>query len=103
MEGVGTAMGMPIPLLPLFSLLLLPPLLPLREERDVEEKEDIVLLRATCSDCTAGNCRYKDPAARVLLSQTVKSIGLESITQVFYFCPHFHFFFHSDCVRPLAR
>lgn len=31
MDGVGTAMGMPIPLLPLFSLLLLPPLLPLRE------------------------------------------------------------------------
>lgn len=30
MDGVGTAMGMPIPLLPLFSLLLLPPLLPLR-------------------------------------------------------------------------
>lgn len=29
MEGVGTAMGMPIPLLPLFSLLPLPPLLPL--------------------------------------------------------------------------
>lgn len=29
MEGVGTAMGMPIPLLPLFSRLLLPPLLPL--------------------------------------------------------------------------
>lgn len=29
MEGVGTAIGMPIPLLPLFSLLLLPPLLPL--------------------------------------------------------------------------
>lgn len=38
MEGVGTAMGMPIPLLPLFSLLPLPPLLPLREE---EEKEDV--------------------------------------------------------------
>lgn len=35
MDGVGTAMGMPIPLLPLFSLLLLPPLLPLGDrERD---------------------------------------------------------------------
>lgn len=33
MEGVGTAMGMPIPLLPLFSLLLLPPLLPLGEQQ----------------------------------------------------------------------
>lgn len=32
MEGVGTAMGMPTPLLPLFSLLLLPPLLPLGEQ-----------------------------------------------------------------------
>lgn len=64
MEGVGTAMGMPIPLLPLFSLLLLPPLLPLREggergrrqEREKETqkiKEDTVLLRATC--------RYKLP------------------------------------------
>ena len=30
MEGVGTAMGMPILLLPLFSLLPLPPLLPLQ-------------------------------------------------------------------------
>lgn len=38
MEGVGTAMGMPIPLLPLFSLLLLPPLLPLREEEDRRER-----------------------------------------------------------------
>lgn len=34
MEGVGTAMGMPIPLLPLFSLLPLPPLLPLGEEKE---------------------------------------------------------------------
>lgn len=50
MEGVGTAMGMPIPLLPLFSLLLLPPLLPLGEER-----ERTLLLTASRPDCTAGN------------------------------------------------
>lgn len=42
-------------------------------ERDMEEKEDIVLLRATCSDCTAGNCRYKDPAARVLIISDCKN------------------------------
>lgn len=32
-EGVGTAMGMPILLLPLFSRLPLPPLLPLQERK----------------------------------------------------------------------
>lgn len=68
MEGVGTAMGMPIPLLPLFSLLPLPPLLPLREERQ-KEKEDIFLFRATCLDCTAGNTAdIGDSAASLLMS-----------------------------------
>lgn len=38
MEGVGTAMGMPIPLLPLFSLLLLPPLLPLKGRRETRRE-----------------------------------------------------------------
>lgn len=41
MEGVGTAMGMPIPLLPLFSLLLLPPLLPLGEQ----QRQDVTTLQ----------------------------------------------------------
>ena len=40
MEGVGTAMGMPILLLPLFSLLPLPPLLPL-ERKGKKQREQM--------------------------------------------------------------
>lgn len=39
MDGVGTAMGMPMPLLPLFSRLLLPPLLPLRHTTHTHSHE----------------------------------------------------------------
>lgn len=79
MEGVGTAMGMPIPLLPLFSLLLLPPLLPLREERDRRERGHQVFFYSGQPVQTAQQVTlqiYRRCDARVLFSKCLSIFSL---------------------------
>jgi len=69
MEGVGTAMGMPIPLLPLFSLLLLPPLLPLRAQI---KNRTLFYSGRPAQTAQQGNHGYKDyVSARVPIRSAV--------------------------------
>lgn len=96
-EGVGTAMGMPILLLPLFSRLPLPPLLPLQKGEKHHENSNSRHSFKKCNQLKATRHYYDGCVYAYVYTHLHRKKRFNCPIQILTLIPEVVFVFHCVC------